>query len=209
MELDIRNPSEVQRNQKHTSDAKKNAILPPRPVPENPKESKQNRSLLHILGMRTHSHNAPRPIIPPDLPNLHRRKRQRPSHLVRTALDLQHVAFPRGGNERGVDIRRHTRLLAAVGRNRQATGPVGQAGGHGSVQCTFGIEMAGFHNESRGNYALGCGDEVDVGEEEVVDGAVPLHVGPVVLDMEELGACGLRCAGHYCRFGIRLCSALL
>ena len=56
--------------------------------------------------------------------------------------------------------------------------------------------MARFHNESGGEDALCSGDEDDVGEEEVVDGAVGALFGPVVLEVEEFGGWGGRRGRH-------------
>ena len=72
-----------------------------------------------------------------------------------------------------------------MGRDRETAGPIGQARGHGAVEGSFGIEMAGFGGELGGEYAGGGGGEGDVGEEEGVDGAVLLHRRPVVFDVEE------------------------
>lgn len=98
------------------------------------------------------------PAIGPNFPNLNRRKPQRAAHLVGAAFNLKHVAFFGGRDERGVDVRRNTRFLTAMGRDCQTAGPVGQTCGHDSVQGTFGIEMAGFYSEPGGEDAFRCGD---------------------------------------------------
>ncbi len=46
--------------------------------------------------------------------------------------------------------------------------------------------MARLHVESRRDGTFGRGDEGDVGEEELVDGAVVPHGGPVFLNVKEL-----------------------
>lgn len=94
-------------------------------------------------------------------------------------------------------VGRKSRLLTAMSRDRQTSGPVGQAGGHGAVQRTLGIEMALFYVESRDDYAFGGGDERDISEEEFVDGAVPSHVGPVLLNMEKFAGWRLCRASHF------------
>lgn len=133
-----------------------------------------------------------------DLPHLNRRKRQRAPHLAGPPPNLQHVALAGRRDERRVDIRRDARPVpAVVGGDGQAAGPVGQARRHGPVQRPLGVEVAGRDGEPRGEGALGGGDEGDVAEEEVVDGAVLSHGGPVVLEVRQFIRWGACWAGHF------------
>lgn len=89
-------------------------------------------SLLHIFGMRACRNNTTGTILP-DYPNLNRRKGQGTSHLVGTTFDFKRVALFGSRNERSMYVCRNTRFLKAVSRDRQTSGPVDQAGGHGTV----------------------------------------------------------------------------
>ena len=55
------------------------------------------------------------------------------------------------------------------------------------MESTFGVQMAWFDLQLSGHgTSFGGREELDVGEEEVVDGAMRFHSGPYFLNMLEV-----------------------
>ncbi|KAF5129738.1 hypothetical protein E5D57_006069 [Metarhizium anisopliae] len=98
-------------------------------------------------------------------------KGQAAAYALGGAADEHRVAGGGGRQEREVHVDRGARLLTQVVRaDGQPGGEVDHGGADGAVEAALAVEVRGREGEPERDGAGGDGGELDVGEDEAVDG---------------------------------------
>lgn len=119
-------------------------------------------------------------------------ERQGPANLGRYAFDLDLVALARRALVRDVNVGTDAGVGALVPRrDGHAAYPVEERGRRRTMDAAMRIDMVLGQDHTRAHDALGRVGELDVGEDQLIDGAVRQAASPVLLDKgQELGVVG-------------------